>query len=357
MLSNLKSVAAAVAQEGLFERGSGRWVGRAIVLSVAIFSAWALASQVLPLPVSLVLTAFLATASALLGALAVTLSYLDARRINEHATATLRKESDRAKKHIALHDVATAIFHRWYFDLRLDEETRRSQRYGQPVSVIALHVRPTPELSAGAAAESLNMEYAQLAARALRAVDIPASLGEFEYAACLPNTDQRGAKATARRLATLLGKLECEIGIACYPNDCQDAGRLLDHAIEAMAPRQAFARTPPDAQPAPPQITLFTTSVKWGELAAVQAKAEPLARCEVAFLTPSGRTKRGASLAAKTADGDGLVSWSWRINRKMRPGSGEVTVSSQGQETSVTMLVLPAEQDKTSDRRLLRLAS
>src|SRR3972149_5701674 len=191
MLSNLKSVAAAVAQEGLFERGSGRWVGRAIVLSVAVFSAWALASQVLPLPVSLVLTAFLATASALLGALAVTLSYLDARRINEHATATLRKESDRAKKHIALHDVATAIFHRWYFDLRLDEETRRSQRYGQPVSVIALRVRPTPELSAGAAAESLNMQYAQLAARALRAVDIPASLGEFEYAACLPNTDQR----------------------------------------------------------------------------------------------------------------------------------------------------------------------
>src|SRR3972149_912094 len=166
MLSNLKSVAAAVAQEGLFERGSGRWVGRAIVLSVAVFSAWALASQVLPLPVSLVLTAFLATASALLGALAVTLSYLDARRINEHATATLRKESDRAKKHIALHDVATAIFHRWYFDLRLDEETRRSQRYGQPVSVIALRVRPTPELSAGDAAESLNMEYAQLAARA-----------------------------------------------------------------------------------------------------------------------------------------------------------------------------------------------
>src|SRR3972149_7051210 len=306
MLSNLKSVAAAVAQEGLFERGSGRWVGRAIVLSVAIFSAWALASQVLPLPVSLVLTAFLATASALLGALAVTLSYLDARRINEHATATLRKESDRAKKHIALHDVATAIFHRWYFDLRLDEETRRSQRYGQPVSVIALRVRPTPELSAGAAAESLNMQYAQLAARALRAVDIPASLGEFEYAACLPNTDQRGAKATARRLATLLGKLECEIGIACYPNDCQAAAR---------------------------------------------AKAEPLARCEVAFLTPSGRTKRGASLAAKTADGDGLVSWSWRINRKMRPGSGEVTVTSQGQETSVTMLVLPAGEGEENERR------
>lgn len=355
MLSNLRAAANSLAQDAWSGGGGRIWLAGAAALGVTAAAVWTAGGAALPLPAAAALAAIFGVACAGAGALAATAAASRARRSHDQAATTLREETNRAKRHIALYDLSTAIYHRWYLELRLEEEARRCRRYGQPVSLIALRIRPRPGPQP---ADALNAEYAQLVARALRGVDIPASLGRFEYAICLPNTNRSGAKATARRLTALLGELEHEIGIVSYPGDCQDSGRLLAAALEARAPAAAprrARRKAEAAQPRAPRITVFTSTVRKGQTAAVQARVEPNSECRITFTGPDGAVRRSRALAPKTADADGLVAWFWIIGRKVPDGEAEVAIESGGEKVTVPLTVLAAQEKETS--RPLRLVS
>jgi GGDEF domain-containing protein len=332
----------------------------AAVLSATVAGVCAFGGTLLPLGAAIPIASAFGGLSVLLGT-AVTLKSASQEARHEETTSRLRSESARAKK-LALYDPSTAIFHRWYFELRLEEEVRRSERYGQCVSVIALRIDQSAH---GSEDQPLNLEIAQLAARTLRGVDIPASLGEFEYAFCLPNTDPDGARITARRLREVLGRGRCSIGIACYPYDSSDSKKVLEYAIDELDRPGAYEDTEPDESPyvripvpvrggRRPEISVLTTPIRAGQVACIQARVEPFAPCEITYTTPAGKQLTTPQLAPKTADADGLVSWSWKVGAHTKPGLSKVSVQADGQ-TAVANMVVAARASRQADEPRLRL--
>jgi hypothetical protein len=72
-----------------------------------------------------------------------------------------------------------------------------------------------------------------------------------------------------------------------------------------------------------------------GGHASVTVQTTPMADCTICFITPDGTIDRTKGLWDKTSDPDGSVSWTWKINRKTKPGKGSVTVTCNG--ASATM--------------------
>jgi diguanylate cyclase (GGDEF)-like protein len=142
-------------------------------------------------------------------------------------------------KRLAIYDPTTALYHRWYFELRLAEELHRCQRYGLSMAVLYLRLGksptdPTFALEPGSEIRGL----AQITSHVVRSVDLLAHLGENEYAVCLPHSDAEGAEAAVARIAKELKEYEAEIGYAVYPEDAADADSLIvaarDRAISAF---------------------------------------------------------------------------------------------------------------------------
>lgn len=352
-------------------KSAGRTTFAVAAGSAAMFAAGSLAVHEAPFVLAAPITGAFATLATFVSAsAALKLSAGGARRKNA-SQLKLERAANRTKS-ASLYDPLTAIFHRWYFELRLEEETRRCQRYGQSLSLIALRIERPEQVRPTLEADPLELEVAKLAARTLRAVDIPASLGELEFAFCLPNTDADGARMTARRLREALGSRRHAIGIACYPEHSTDGKRILEYALldmarpraETAAPRlrkagrEASSRPPVPLQPSVvmPQIGAVTSPLRPGHAASVQAKVAPGATCSIAYTTPLGSAARNAALTPKTADAEGLVSWTWTIGVKTSPGKGTVAISCNGATAEAEIVIITAKKAQSSEPRLRLLA-
>ena len=97
------------------------------------------------------------------------------------------------------------------------------------------------------------------------------------------------------------------------------------------------SRVPSDAQPSNAQdsaLTLLQGSedVLQGETATIKVKGTPGVVYSIHVKLPSGSYSNAAALTEKTADEDGVVEWSWKIQANTRVGTATVSVRDQDEK-------------------------
>ncbi len=75
------------------------------------------------------------------------------------------------------------------------------------------------------------------------------------------------------------------------------------------------------------EIVSVTSPIGKGYTATLRAKTVPEAYCTITVYYKSGPS-RASGLYSKTADGDGNVSWSWKVGTRTTPGSWRIVVTS-----------------------------
>ena len=99
------------------------------------------------------------------------------------------------------------------FQRRLRLETKRSARFGQPVSCLIMTVEPASAEVHGAPEDiepRIQRECSQLIWREIREIDTSALYGDKGFIVLMPNTDTEGAQTVEKRLRTKV--LSCDIG-------------------------------------------------------------------------------------------------------------------------------------------------
>lgn len=147
-----------------------------------------------------------------------------------------------AHRRSAIFDQTTNLYHRWYLDLRLEEEAERCKRYNYSIAVLVLRAGLI-DLSAFSVDDwrGLAVETARLTATAVRNVDLSAALSPMEYAICLIYCDRAGAERALSRLVSVLSDHECQAGISVYPDDGCEPAALIELAKGRLHPVEAAA--------------------------------------------------------------------------------------------------------------------
>jgi ABC-type multidrug transport system fused ATPase/permease subunit len=119
------------------------------------------------------------------------------------------------------------------FHARLDDEVRRSVRYGIDLSVVVLRLGN----------ESVSLSHLQettaavvaFAAHALRMNDMAAYLGAYDYAFALPHTDRASAEVVMSRLATTFAPYSPVMGLSVLEEDHALSGEeMLGRAVNDL---------------------------------------------------------------------------------------------------------------------------
>jgi hypothetical protein len=74
------------------------------------------------------------------------------------------------------------------------------------------------------------------------------------------------------------------------------------------------------------------TGARPGGTAAVSVHTTPFGHCSITYTTPQGNESTAQGLDPKDADGQGSVSWSWKIGIKTTPGDGVIDVLCNGNQ-------------------------
>jgi hypothetical protein len=99
------------------------------------------------------------------------------------------------------------------FQRRLRLETKRSARFGQPVSCLIMTVEPASAEATAAPGDiepRIQRECSQLIWREIREIDTSALYGDNGFIILMPNTSAEGARAAGTRLSTKVRS--CDIG-------------------------------------------------------------------------------------------------------------------------------------------------
>lgn len=146
-------------------------------------------------------------------------------------------------------DRLTALHNYGYFAERLEEERKRADRFGSRVAMMMIDVdlfKPFNDKFGHASGNLLLKKVAGLIEECVRDVDIVCRYGGEEFAVILPNTDLE-AMAVAERIREAVEgagfegdkedpviKKTVSIGVAVYPNSCDNELELIDCADKAL---------------------------------------------------------------------------------------------------------------------------
>jgi diguanylate cyclase (GGDEF)-like protein len=100
-------------------------------------------------------------------------------------------------------DGLTGLYQRRYFDMRLDDEVSRVNRFSQPLSVMLAdidHFKRINDEDGHPAGDAVLRTVAQIFERSLRVGDVVARYGGEEFGFILPHVDAAGARTVAERL-------------------------------------------------------------------------------------------------------------------------------------------------------------
>lgn len=150
---------------------------------------------------------------------------------------------------LAITDGLTQLYIHRYFQIRLDEEILRSERYGYQFALILFdidHFKKFNDTYGHQQGDIVLIEVAKLVKESVRInVDIPARYGGEEFAIILPEQSSQGGKIFAERLRKTIADKEfpgqenplhvtISLGIACYPMDATVKGDLIKKSDEAL---------------------------------------------------------------------------------------------------------------------------
>lgn len=145
----------------------------------------------------------------------------------------------------SLQDAHTGLYNPWHFSDSISKEMERSVRHKHQFAVLRVdidHLSRVNELLGPGKGDEAIKHVARLVKACLRDIDIPCRFGSQEFAIILPETSRQAAADVAERLrariraeaAPGVGMVTVSIGIATYPDNGDDAERILISAEQAL---------------------------------------------------------------------------------------------------------------------------
>jgi diguanylate cyclase (GGDEF)-like protein len=179
---------------------------------------------------------------------------------DEHVFAILANSAALALENAFLHqkmeqltisDELTSIYNYRYFKMRLEDEMRRSVRYGQSLSLIMIDIDWFKRFNDTYGHETGNRllrGIVRVFADCIRDVDILARYGGEEFIIILPQTGQTEAYIIGERIREKIAKsrftigpvgdelvkITVSIGISCYPENGRPESELVESVDQAL---------------------------------------------------------------------------------------------------------------------------
>jgi diguanylate cyclase (GGDEF)-like protein len=173
-------------------------------------------------------------------------------RFASHAALALRNATLlEAVQEAASTDALTGIPNRRSFEEALDREVARSDRTGEPVSLVMLdldHFKPLNDTYGHQVGDEVLRKVAQNLAANCREMDIAARYGGEEFTVILPNCGADEVAASATRLWAGVcnnshdAPLTASAGYATYPDNASTRSGLIGAADEALYRAKAAGR-------------------------------------------------------------------------------------------------------------------
>lgn len=149
---------------------------------------------------------------------------------------------------LAITDSLTGLYVRRHFSERLEEELRRSKRYGFMFAFLMLDIddfKRCNDTYGHLVGDVVLKDIARIIKDNVREIDIAGRYGGEEMALVLPETTRDSARVVADRLRRRIAeyvfkaydeklKISVSCGISIFPDDADDAKALVDKADEAL---------------------------------------------------------------------------------------------------------------------------
>jgi len=151
-------------------------------------------------------------------------------------------------KQLAFTDGLTGLYNHRRFQERLEEEIKRAERYGEPLSLILLdidHFKKVNDTYGHPAGDAVLKKLAALIRKTVREIDFPARYGGEEFALIILKSKAKDAEKIAERLRKTVQKrviktesteisVTLSLGIASYPDDATTREELIERADQAL---------------------------------------------------------------------------------------------------------------------------
>lgn len=152
-------------------------------------------------------------------------------------------------KELIYTDDLTGLYNMRYLNVALDQELRRSERYGLEFSLVFFDVdnfKTINDTHGHLSGSATLKEIATLLRKSIREVDMPFRYGGDEFTALLVETGLHGARVVAERIRKSIenhlfladtpqkSRLTATVGFATYPHHARDKNGMLDMADRAM---------------------------------------------------------------------------------------------------------------------------
>jgi diguanylate cyclase (GGDEF)-like protein len=165
--------------------------------------------------------------------------------IQQLASVVKSVELHRKVLELTLNDVVTGVHNRRYFEILLQKEVERSQRYDRNLAMILLDIdhfrKYNDSFGHPAGDEALGRVAEGIRACARRDLDVVTRYGGEEFAMLLPETDANGARVVAESIRNQIGsdnrflrQLTVSLGVSAMRGEQVHGIRLFDQAGRAL---------------------------------------------------------------------------------------------------------------------------
>ena len=164
----------------------------------------------------------------------------------------LEKNLREKLRYLSTHDELTGVYNFRYFQEKLDNEQKRSERYQHPLSLVVFDIDNFKKYNDTFGHDAGNVVLASVASILkdhIRQGDILARFGGEEFALLMPETDKTGAVTATERIRQAIAshdfpnrKITVSAGVALYPEEARDTQELFQRADQYLYQAKACGR-------------------------------------------------------------------------------------------------------------------